>query len=191
MKDLGPLRKVDPAVVDDDRFWSEVRRRHPDVDLVLLPPDDADAAAVLAPLPPTLVRTVAAAAVDAWRTLAPLLVERREPDPPAVRWVSADGGHALLVTKAVRGLGEDGGVDLLGDVAEVLGRRGWRLAPSRRTGHPLLRATDGQVDLEAEAGPGATVLRLATRVLPTEASDRDAVLDEVLARLAEGTPSWP
>lgn len=39
---LGPFRKVDPRVVDDDPFWSVVRRRHPDVDLVLLPDAPGD-----------------------------------------------------------------------------------------------------------------------------------------------------
>jgi hypothetical protein len=33
--ELGLFRRVDPAVVDDDPNWSVLRRRHPDVDLVL------------------------------------------------------------------------------------------------------------------------------------------------------------
>jgi hypothetical protein len=189
--ELGTLHKVDPGVVDDD-FWSVVRRRHPDVDLVLLAPDHPDDPFLPAPGPvaPEVVRVVAAAVHAAWHTLVPLLVERGVVDLPAVRWAPRGGGHALLVTKAVRGIGQDPGADLLGDVAEVLGRRGWRLAPGRRSGHPLLRATDGIVDLEAEAGPGATVLRLATGVIAAQEQDRDAVLDEVVDRMAEEASSW-
>lgn len=189
---LGRFRQVDPAVVDDDPFWSAVRRRHPDVDLVLLARDRPDHPDHSPPrhVAPEVVRTVAAAAHEAWHTVVPLLVERGETGLPAVRWALREGGHALLVTKAVRGIGEAGGADLLAEMAEVLGRRGWRLAPTRRGPRPLLRATDGLVDLDAEAGPGATVLRLATGIIPAEERDRDDVLDEVVARMAQEASSW-
>ncbi|KRB76957.1 hypothetical protein ASE01_09310 [Nocardioides sp. Root190] len=178
--DLGPLRKVNPSVVDDDPFWSVVRRRHPDVDLVLLPPGSDEPDEPGQPDEPPVdssdaVRAVVELAREAWAALVPLLPDA---GPPGVRWASRGDGHALLIVRSLVDPGDAGGVDLLRRAAVVLDGLGWRLAPTRRAGHPLLRATNGLVDFEGEAGPGATVLRIATGVLPVSEPDRAAVLEE-------------
>lgn len=180
----GRFHRVDPAVVQDDPFWSVVRRRHPDVDVVLLPPDRAEELGQQAPL--ELVRASADAVVEAWRMLRPLVLAAGETGLPSVRWGSGGAGHALIIETAVRGIGQDDGTDLLRAAALTLGRAGWRLRPTTRDDLPALDATDGRTDLRAVAGPGATVLTIAGGVLPVEAAERDGVGADVREVLA----SW-
>lgn len=180
----GRFHRVDPAVVEDDPFWSVVRRRHPDVDVVVLPPDRAEDPDQQAPL--DLVRASADAVIEAWRLLRPLVLVAGETDVPSVRWGTSGAGSALIIEKAVAGLGQDDGTDLLRAVALTLGRAGWRLRPTTRDDLPALDATDGRTDLRAVAGPGATVLTIAGGVLPVATAAREGVAAEVHEVLA----SW-
>jgi hypothetical protein len=94
----------------DEPFFAEVRRRHPDIDIVLLPPErppaeplgNADEIAAEA-----LVR-VATQARQLWSAIAPGAADRPEPrfrfgdDPASVRPVSTlsvrrDDGYEVLV----------------------------------------------------------------------------------------------
>ena len=187
---LGTFHKVPPSVLDDDPFWSAVRRRHPDVDIVLLPPDTPDHAAPRGQASgPDAVRAAVDAAFAAWTLLRPLAgaTGSAEADaPPSVRWDLAGCGHALVVQKALRGLGRDRGAALLREVAFALGRDGWRLRPSSRSGRPVLEAVDGPVRLRAEAGPGATVLTVSTDALLLSDGERGAVVE----RLREAVATW-
>lgn len=186
MSDLGHFHRADPAVLDDDPFWSVVRRRHRDVDIVLLPEDPDPPAEPGPSLAPEALSAVGERLVATWAVLAPLVGAHGEQVEPTVAWSPGDDGHALVVESAVRGLGQEGGTDLLRAVIGALGERDWRFAPSSRAGLPLLRATDGLLDLEAVAGPGATVLTLATGVLPVSEGQRAAVED----RVTEAVASW-
>lgn len=177
MDDLGLLRRVDPAAVDDDPFWSVVRRRHPAADLVLLPAARPPGPA--GTLSAEVVGDVARAVVDAWRLLAPVAAAAGDQAAPVVSWRARTGGHALVAQKALRGIGTDAGVEVLRSVAGVLGRRGWLLRPSRSGAVTVLDARGGLVDLRAESGTGATVLTLATGVLCVGAEDRARVAGEV------------
>lgn len=179
----GRFHRVDPAVLDDDPFWSVVRRRHPEVDVVLLPGDPEEPGPG-APL--DRVREVADAAVEAWRLLRPLVVAAGDAHSPSVRWGAHDAGHALVIEKAVTGIGQESGTDLLRAVVAVLGEAGWRMRPTTRDDLPAVDATDGRADLRAVAGPGATVLTIASGVLPVEVTDREAVVADV----QEVVASW-
>lgn len=186
MDDLGLLRRVDPAVVDDDPFWSVVRQRHPDVAIVLLPDDPGPPGGVSRSLAPETLTAVGERLVATWAVLAPLVAAGGDQVEPTVAWSPVDDGHALVVETAVRGLGQDRGTDLLRAVLGALGERDWRFAPGSRAGLPLLRATDGLLDLEGVAGPGAVVLTLATGVLPVTEPERAVVHEQV----AEAVASW-
>lgn len=186
MDDLGLLRRVDPAVVDDDPFWSVVRRRHPDVAIVLVPDDPSPPREAGPSLAPEALSAVGERVVATWALLAPLVAADGEHVEPTVDWSPAGDGHALVVETAVRGLGQDGGTDLLRSVVRTLGEHDWRFAPGSRAGLPLLRATDGLLDLEGVAGPGAVVLTLATGVLPVSETERGVLR----ARVAEAVTSW-
>lgn len=184
MSDLGHFRKVDPAVVDDDPFWSVVRRRHPELGIVLLPDDPAPPGGAPPALDEAALDAVLARVLTGWAVLAPLLAEDGDRAAPSVRWAQSRDGHALVVTKGIRGLGTDGGTALLRAIARTLGQAGWRLAPGRRQDLPLLRATDGMLDVEAQAGPGATVVTLASGVLPVDEPARAAAQRRVTAEVA-------
>lgn len=174
--DLGrPLRRTSPSVLDEDPFWSVVHERHPRATVVVLPPEPP------APPEPHTPLSDARAAVDAvgrgWAAVAPLLQEYGDAAPPSRGWRGREGGHALVLEAALAGIGEQAGAALLRAVAARLDADGWRFAATTRSGHPLLRGTDGTARLEAEAGPGATVLTLTTAPLSLAAPDR-AVLKE-------------
>lgn len=189
-EELGPFEKADPTVVADDPFWAAVRRRHPDVDIVLLTEDaEAEPAGTGAVGPGRtasveVVRQVTDEVTRAWQSLAPLMAARGAAEAPSVRWSPRDGRNALVVEKAVHGLGEDGGTELLRDVAFRLGADGWRLRPTTRGTRPMLHATNGLVDLRAEAGAGATVITLATGLMPVADADRGVLRDEAREQVA-------
>lgn len=180
MNHLGQLHhvdRVDPSVLDDDPFWSVVRRRHPEATVVLVPPavtppDDAG------PTPDEL-RAIAGSAHAAWRLVAPLVASVGDDGAPTVSWRGRAEGHALVLQKALRGLGSAGGTELLRAVAAVLGREGWLLRPSARDGVAVLDGRGEGVELRAEAGAGATVLTFATPVLAVGAAARSALREEV------------
>ncbi|MFC5728847.1 MULTISPECIES: hypothetical protein [Nocardioides] len=179
-EELGPYRKVDQAVVERDRFWAQVRRRHPDVDIVLLEPaGDAEDALGQPTVAIETVRSVADELTQAWRSIVSVVADRGSVQAPAVRWGIGAGGHALLVEKALQGLGSHAGAGLLRDIAFRIGADGWRMRPTTRDDRPLLRATNGLLDLQAEAGAGATVLTLATGVMPVAEADRVVVRADV------------
>lgn len=182
----GRFHRVDPRVVDDDPFWSVVRRRHPDVTIVLTPQEEP-ADVIDEPAAPTeLLRAAADGALEAWHLLRPLVLDAGATDPPSIRWGAKGHEHALVIEKAVTGLGPDGGVRLLRSVAEVLAAAGWRLRPTGRDHVAVLEASDGHTDLRAVSGAGATVLTIATGVLPISAVDRETVV----AELREVMTSW-
>ncbi|TWH03207.1 hypothetical protein L615_001200000760 [Nocardioides sp. J9] len=191
MDGLGLLRRVDPRAVDDDPFWSAVRQRHPDVDLVLLPPpgaagaaggdrgDGADRAAGARGIPGPVLDEVARALADAWRAIAPVVAAAGADDPPSVAWRGRPGGHALVVQKALPGTGLERGTAVLRSVAGRLGGDGWLLRPSSRGEVAVLAARGPAAELRGEAGPGATVLTLAGPVLPVGREERARVREEV------------
>ncbi|UUW89730.1 hypothetical protein [Pimelobacter simplex] len=186
--------------LDDDPFWSVVRRRHPDLTVVLLPEAEAGAGAGEPPpaIPPDELDHHLARLSTAWALLAPLLTEAATtptspPSPPSVRWASRTrpDGVALVAERSLTGLGPDGGTDLLRRVAWRLGAHEWRMvATTDNDGRPVLRASDGVLHLEAEAGAVVTVLALSTPTLqvPDDASRR-VVRAALLDRLSR--PAHP
>ncbi|WP_182379948.1 hypothetical protein [Nocardioides sp. WS12] len=185
----GRFHRVDPDVLDDDPFWSEVRRRHPDVDIVLLPPDpspDPSPDPDLAPASDTEVRRAAVAVQEVWRGVRPLLAGFGPLAPPSVRWREAEGRRSLILQKALPGIDQQRGTELLMTLLVHLGERGWALQPGVRDGLPTLRATDGAAAVEAVAGPGATVMTLTGVPLVLTVEVAQLVKDEVRAEVA----SW-
>lgn len=181
MNDLGHLHTIDPAALDDDPFWGVVRRRHPDAEVVLV----EESAPRPAPLAPDRAHRVAAGLVDGWRVVAPLLAAAGDDGPPVLTWRARSAGHALVAQKALRSLSAEQGTELLRALALVLGRAGWLLRPTGRDGVAVLDARGGLVDLQAESGPGATVLTLATGILAVSADDRSRIRGQI-----EQVASW-
>jgi hypothetical protein len=169
-------------VVEGDPFWAAVRERHPDATLVLLPPEPPGDGPPAVPIDEA--REAVRAAGRGWRVALPVLEEYGDPGSPSVGWRGRAGGQALVAQAGVRGIGVDAGAAALREIAARLDRDGdgWRFRPGTRNGHPVLRATDGRTDLRAEAGPGATVLTVATPAMAV--AERDRVL------LGEEARSW-
>lgn len=179
------FRPVDPAVLDADPFWSAVREQHPELDVILLPATEPEPDAAPAQ-PIEELRAAAADLIAAWRLLQPLVHEADAADPdrgPSVRWEHHDA-DVLILQRALKGIGQDAGTELLRTTVSVLGRAGWLLRPGTRRGLPLLDAISGRLHLDAVAGPGATVLTLSCDGLAAAAADQDTVRSEVLTQVA-------
>lgn len=158
--------------VAQDPFWGVVRRRHPDVDLVLLngrspldPPEAEPADAISI----DDARMVERGVDDAYASIRHHL----PPDTPAPTriWRAADGGHAYLNEKALRGLTGTRAVVTLRAIARALEERGWKVAAAGDEDRPHLMATNGWIDLDVRSGAAATQLLMAGPVVPVRADD--------------------
>lgn len=174
--DPGSLRRTGAAAVDADPFWSAVRRRHPDVDLVLLSPSADDPPPATGP---GTARAETAAVAAAWDLLAPDVADAAGAVAPAARWRRHGAGHRFELQAALTGLGQRRGTALLRASVVVLGSAGWLLSPRTRRGLPALTATDAHVVLRAEAGPGATVLTLRGVPVRVDEGDRDRAVRDL------------
>lgn len=184
-QERGSFRQVDPATLDDDPFWAVMRERHPDLDVIVLPPEPPAASSPRLTQPLSEVQEAAAELVAAWRLVQPLVAhaDPTEPDRgPSVRWEDREG-DVLLLQRAIQGIGQDAGTALLRSLVTTLGDAGWRLRAGSRRGMPLLEAIDGSVHLDAVAGPGATVLTLTGDALAADDADQRLVLADVLAQV--------
>lgn len=172
------------TAVAEHPLWSVVRRRQPDIDLILLPPErpQPDQSAVLQQTE-SEVRAEVDRLADVWRRLATLVPTTGDFSPPSVSWRAQGDQHALVVQKAVRAIGQEAGTELLRSVAGSLAEVDWRFVAGSRRGMPVLRAVDRpggpHLLLHAEAGPGATVLTLRTRPMTAAPDVRSLIAAEV------------
>lgn len=160
----------------DDPFWAVVRRRHPDVDLVLLPAEARDLpepAPEAEPVEVTeeLVARLDGRGPDAWR----LLVDDEVPEP-AARWMPAPTPQGVRreLTLAREGVDPVAGAALVQGATTILLAQGWRvLAPpdglprvlaSREATRGLLGREELQLVLVPAAG--RLVLRLRSADVP-------------------------
>lgn len=171
---------ADLSVLDGDPFWSVVLREQPDLELILVGgPAEPE---VVAEDPEPVLRAAVDQLAGAWRLLRPLVAaaDPTEPDrAPSIRWQ----GKGLLLQRAVIGIGEPGGVDLLRAAAVALDRVGWGLRPALHGGHALLEARAGASRFRGEAGPGATVLAIHSPPLAVRAEHRAGLRAQLAAEL--------
>lgn len=158
----------EPRDVSDDPFFGEVRRRHPDIDIVLLPPEPPQAPeppAGSAPVDPSVLTTVAveheAEARALWSRVA------RGIDLPAdtARWApgTVTGTVARESLLAAEGVDPVTAAAALAGAARSLAEGGWHvLEPD--TGMPRVLAGRGE-------GAG----RREVQVVHVEATGRYAV----------------
>lgn len=138
----------------DDPFFRVLRERHPDVDVVLLPPVDPTPAAD----PPATVGQAlavqrhAAAVLDAlWGRIG-----RTDESRAQLWWAQADPRlHRFVVKAAVGGLREGEGRPVTGDIARALLDLGWQPRPSPAD-QPSLLARVGALDVSV-TGSATTV----------------------------------
>ncbi len=167
-----------------EQFWSVVRPRHPDIDVLLLPAPAPEVTASGLPVVELTTADEVALAEEAaslWRALA-----REEPPRAAGRWVSGSARdvvrreHTLLR----EGLDAVAGVALVRGAVASLRAQGWRvLAPP--DGMPRALASrevaEGRVGREElllvlVPGPGRLVMRHRSAGLPVgRSAARDLV----------------
>ena len=147
-----------------DPFFEAVRRRHPDVDIVLLPPDEPPAVPVGphaddAAVDEALAR-VAALAASLWRVVP----ESPEPAPQATL---ASGPAVGTVQPRVRVISHDAdGHAMLVRLKDELVDRGWRVdripGPAERV---VATGEAASVSASWAPDPGTFILELTTALL--------------------------
>lgn len=148
-----------------DPFWSVVRRRHPDLDVVVLPPVDGAVPDPPDDVVPSDAEQVAAAADADVRDRCRELVGE-EPDEVEARWTSGEvrGTRRRETTARLPGVDDVRAIGLLLRAEEALRSEGWHvLSPS--DGIPRVLAGRpaelGREELQLLAPPGrGMVLRV-------------------------------
>ncbi len=166
-----------------DAFWDTVRERHPDVDLVLLPPEKPEPAGPAGSMSSEAVAEIIDLAARAWASVRPLLLARGADDAPRTRWRARDGRHALVVQQSVVGLGVEGADTLTREIGDLLADVGWRVGVRDLGDRVALLATNGLIDVRVDAGPGAVSVSIATGLLPVSADDWALCRERVLSWL--------
>ena len=142
---------MDPHLAADP-FWATVRRRHPDVDLALLPPEPPPAGPRADSSPDdeaaALVAATRAAVDEAARSLWPPLVGGAPPRA-AVAFGTAEGTVVVRVRASARHLADPGP---LARLRELLEQQGWH--PRRAEGE-VARITGGRDGLRVRASYAA------------------------------------
>ena len=143
-------------------LFSELHRRHPDVDLVILPPDvpvPADEPVELAPEDAAArVDRVTATASTLWSAVDP----DGEPPAPTVRWAHADSPDAVRAVARVVAHRDDGFHVLVG-LRHELEVRGWAVTRPPRGLERLTGRLDDLTLTASYAEPsGAVVMSVST-----------------------------
>jgi hypothetical protein len=156
-----------PDAVDRDPLLGELHRRHPDVDILVLPPQR-----VPVPLPPPASLDEAVDLAERCRAAIEGATAGLRTGPvPALWWRQGlDGSHRHVTRTSALELDDPMGV--LADLAQRLGDDGWRV---RRLldPRPRVEADRGPVRLRADAFPSAVQVEVVSVPL---------VLDEALLR---------
>ncbi len=178
-----------PDVPVRDPFMAALRRRHPDVDVVLLPrtactPQSAREADLVVAGDPVDERAVAAALGQVRRAAAGLWSVLEEPAPPGgrptVRWVGGPVAGTVLARsrRSVLRPGRDGSLARLG---AVLSDAGWRVRGCAGDVELLVGVHDdgsGELGLRAThaTGTGALIVALSGAPLPVGAERARALV---------------
>jgi hypothetical protein len=160
-----------------DPFYRELRRRHPDVDIVLLPevpPETAVDIPEAAPLPadPAITLQDLSASFDTlWAILTSLPATSGE-DP---RWRAGTSDDQIFAERVGRSVGVTDGSALLLDAAAALGARSWDLRVPRG-GVPRLLAENAGRSLTLSVWDDAVTLTVRSLSYAVEAGIKRALL---------------
>ncbi len=157
-----------PGTPIDDPFFAAVRRRHPDVDLVVLPldaPEEEPAAPVDGATVERVVELVAEAAGQLWAAVAPLSAEVPE---TRVRFADREADVRAVARVVDR---RSDGYAVLVRLRHALEQRGWFVQrPPSRQGNLLERIVaeldGGRVLASYAEESGAVLLELSSAPLP-------------------------
>ena len=154
----------EPREVSDDPFFGEVRRRHPDVDIVLLPPEAA-ASPAPPPVDPAVLAAVPAEHDADTRDLWSQVARGIDPAQATARWAAGEvtGTVRRDTLLAAKGVDAVTATAALAGAARALEQAGWHvLAPD--SGLPRVLA-----------GRGAGAERREVQVVHVPATGRYAV----------------
>ncbi|ALX05382.1 hypothetical protein [Aeromicrobium erythreum] len=146
-------------------FWDVVRRRHPDVDVVLLPPAEATAppGSDRDPVSVETAQELAARLDQEFASVWELLLGG-PPEPSPVRWTSSPVPGTARPVRSQRSRDERG-EDLVGTSRAVLTDLGWTTSEPQ-AGLPLLVAERDDRDLRLTVHDGAVLLEVHGPAVP-------------------------
>ncbi len=152
---------TDPA--RNDPFFSELRSKHPDVDIVLLPP--------VPETPPDLPPATTGQALATQRHATAVLdalwtrIGRTPAATVGLWWAQADPHlHRYVVNAAVSGLEESENDLVVNEIARALLDLGWEPQPSP-VDQPSLKARVGTLDVQVTGTASGVAVEIITDAL--------------------------
>lgn len=166
--------------LEADPFYRELRRRHPDIDIVLLPEAapgtvvDAAGARPLPAVPATVLQDLDDSFDTLWAILTGLGMPTSADEP---RWRAGTSDDEIFAERVGRSPGVTDGSTLLLDAAAALTARSWELRVPRG-GVPRLIAEHAGRSLTLSVWDGAATLTLRSEPYAVDAAARRALLRE-------------
>jgi hypothetical protein len=163
--------------LEADPFYRELRRRHPDIDIVLLPeaPPESSVEPAAAPPLPDQPATVLQDLSDSFDTLWSILTSLPSSTGEDPRWRAGTADGEVFAERVGRSPGVTDGGALLLDAAAALGARSWDLRVPRG-GVPRLLADNAGRSLTLSVWDGAVTLTVRTESYAVEADIHRALL---------------
>ena len=170
------MRRANDGVLGDEPYFRVLRERHPDVDLVILPPIDTDRP----DLPLATSDDVATTVRTARAALDALLEAVGHPAPDARHeaWRFEDSAfvRTFVVRAALRGLPDGAARPLLRHIGDTLLAQGWDARAVANRPAELV-ASDGRHLLDAEVVASSIDIRLESMSLAAAPETIDAVTE--------------
>lgn len=165
------MASTDPAITDP--FFRALRQRHPDVDVVMLPPQPTTPPG----LPAAGVEDCLASAHHVDEVLGSLLVRLEgQPGRRLAFWWEQDHPLVRRRVAAATLTGLEDGVEALRRLGDALLELGWDTRPVGDD-PPRLRAVAGPVEVRASAGGDRLSVEVVGGVLHVPPDVRDALAD--------------
>jgi hypothetical protein len=160
-----------------DPFYRELRRRHPDIDIVLLPEVPPGSATDLAEAPPLPAQpgTVLQDLSDSFETLWAILTGLPTSSSEVPRWRAGTSDDQVFAERVGRSTGVTDGSALLLDAAAALDARSWNFRVPRG-GVPRLLAEHSGRSLTISVWDDAVTLTVRSESYAVEADVKRALL---------------
>lgn len=171
------MRRADNSVLGDEPFFRVLRERHPDVDLVILPPIDA-------PPPDQELASVGDvfAVAEAARAALDRLFAGVEQAPAARheawRFENSAAVRTFVIRASLRGLPDGAAVPLLREMGDTLLAQGWDARAVEGAAAEIL-ASDGRHLLDVEVVAGSIDLRMESVSIAAAPETIDAATEAV------------
>lgn len=145
--------RPDDGTPPGDPFWDVVHQRHPDIDIIILPPEPAEPAEIPVPISSRDHRLLARGVQDLFTQMVDLLLPGQSLVAVPLRWEGGAGTGAPARSARVEDLEPEEARQLVTVADAALTARAWRVTPPNGAFHRVTAiADDMTVTLSAHQG---------------------------------------